>query len=245
ALEIISSDATSSYGFTPDFLVIDELSHWKEAGAALWESLFSAAGKRGNSFVVIISNAGTGLGESWQWAVREAARTDPAWYLSRLEGAQASWIAAATLEEQRRMLPDIAFRRLWLNEWTTGSGDAIEPDLIQAALTLPGPMAGAEQGWSFFAGLDIGLSRDASALVVVGRPWGGTEEGGVGGPLPPMTDAQRRLRETYGWGQAPLKEHAWKRHTGTDRLRLALVKVWRPERGSKVELEVVEQTVAD
>ena len=40
---------------------------------------------------------------------------------------------AEQLAEQRRLLPTIAFDRLWLNSWTSGSGDAIDPGDLAAA----------------------------------------------------------------------------------------------------------------
>lgn len=168
ALIILSADADSSYGLTPDAIVIDELTHWPDSGAALWESLFSAAAKRSNCLLTIISNAGTGEGQSWQWKIREAARTDEAWYFSRLDGPVASWISPLHLAEQRRMLPPVAFDRLWLNQWTSGQGDAITEADLQAAVRLDASPTEREPGLTYVAGLDLGLSRDASALVVVG-----------------------------------------------------------------------------
>lgn len=168
ALIILSADADSSYGLTPDAIVVDELCHWSDAGESLWQSLFSAAAKRSNCLLTIISNAGTGEGQSWQWKVRESARTDEAWHFSRLDGPVASWISPKHLAEQRRMLPPIAFDRLWLNQWTSGQGDAITEADLQAALRLDAPPKEREPGLVYVAGLDLGLSRDASALVVVG-----------------------------------------------------------------------------
>ena len=113
----------SSYGLLVDFIICDELVHWSGDGS-LWHSIISTAAKRSNCLLVVISNAG--FADSWQWDVRESARTDPAWLFSRLDGPQASWITPARLEEQRRMLPPMAFARLWLNQWSSGGGDALQ-----------------------------------------------------------------------------------------------------------------------
>ncbi|RMF24678.1 MAG: hypothetical protein D6760_02805 [Deltaproteobacteria bacterium] len=43
-LEILSSDAPTSYGLTPDFVVADELVHWQSRD--LWDSILSASAKR-------------------------------------------------------------------------------------------------------------------------------------------------------------------------------------------------------
>lgn len=107
-LTIISSDVESSWGLLVDFIVCDELTHWKKRD--LWDSLFSAAGKKSNCLLCVIGNAG--FADSWQWSTREAIRTDPRWHFSRLEGPQASWITRDRLDEQRRLLPSIAFNRI-------------------------------------------------------------------------------------------------------------------------------------
>jgi hypothetical protein len=164
-LSIISSDAPSSYGLTPDFIIADELVHWKNRD--LWDSLLSSAAKRATCMLVCISNAG--LQDDWTWQLREAVRQDPSWYFSRLEGPVASWITADRLAEQERLLPTIAYRRLWLNEWTSGGGDALSEEAINLAFRPElRPQASALPGVDYVAGLDLGVSRDASAVCVLG-----------------------------------------------------------------------------
>jgi hypothetical protein len=165
ALEILSSDEASSYGQLPDFVIADEVTHWTKDG--LWVSLFSAAAKRASCLFLASMNAGfTG---SWVWQVREAVRTDPAWYFNHLDGPRASWITPARLAEQRRLLPPLAYDRLWGNEWTSGSGDALTEADILAAVRLEGPMLAREGPYSFFGGLDLGISRDHASLVLLAR----------------------------------------------------------------------------
>ncbi len=165
-LEILSSDVGSSYGLLPDFIICDELTHWQGEGD-LWHSLISSAAKRSTCMVVVISNAGTGAGSSWQWKVREFARSSEGWHFSRIDGPQASWLSPAILEEQRLLLPPKVYRRLWLNEWVTG-GDALDLNDIEAAVLHGAGMVGKEPGWRFCAGLDLGVKSDHSALVVLG-----------------------------------------------------------------------------
>lgn len=167
-LDIFTSDVASSYGILPDLIIADELTHWQGDGS-LWHSLISSAAKRSNCLLCVISNAG--FVDSWQWAVREAARTDEAWLFSRLDGPQASWLTEDRLAEQHRMLPQIAYLRLWENQWSSGGGDALLPSDVDAAF-LDGlqPMKGNEAGWLFCAGVDLGLTRDCSAVVVLAVP---------------------------------------------------------------------------
>ena len=165
SLDIIASDAPTSYGLTPDFIVIDELTHW--AKRDLWDSLISSAAKRSTCMLVIITNAG--VTDSWQWELREAVRADKGWFFSRLNGPKARWITADRLAEQERLLPGVAYRRLWLNEWSSGGGDALrEDDINRAFVEGLKPQVQAEPGFEYVAGLDLGVSRDSSALCVLG-----------------------------------------------------------------------------
>ena len=170
-LDISASDVASSFGILPDFVIADELCHWLGDGS-LWHSIISSVAKRDNCLLVVISNAG--FIDSWQWSARESARTDEAWYFSRLDGPVASWITPERLAEQRRMLPAVAFNRLWGNQWSTGAGDGLSHSDREAAFdeTL-GPTLKAEPGWLYCAGCDLGLTRDCASVVVLGAPAGG------------------------------------------------------------------------
>jgi len=172
-LKISTSDVGSSYGILPDFIVCDELTHWSDtaggSGESLWHSIISSAAKRRNCLLLVIANAG--FVDSWQWTIREAIRQDPSWTFSRLDGPQASWITEDRLAEQQRMLPAVAFARLWLNQWSTGGGDALtEADINAAFAPDLQPMTGSQQGYTYVAGVDLGLKRDCSAVVVLAVP---------------------------------------------------------------------------
>ena len=169
-IEILASDASTNFGLTPNFIIADELTHWlKAVTQENWEALFSSAAKKQNCMVVIISNAGMGEGSSWQWRVREHARTSPDWYFSRIDGPTASWITKKQLNEQEGILSPSAYKRLWLNMWVSGTGDALEPSDIDAAFTLPGPLGGRLKwdGHVHLGGLDIGIKQDHSAFVIL------------------------------------------------------------------------------
>ena len=104
----------------------------------------------------------------------EAARTDEAWIFSRLDGPKASWLSPERLAELRRMLPAIAAARLIDNCWSASGGDALTPEDIKAAFQDDlKPMTGQEPGYIFCAGIDLGLTRDSSAVIVLGIPQGG------------------------------------------------------------------------
>src|SRR5262245_777544 len=117
--------------------------------------------------LVCITNAG--LDQDWQYETREAIRQNDRWHFSRLDGPVASWLSPENLSEQEKLLPSIAYRRLWLNEWTAGGGDWIEKAVLDRAI-IPGlnAQSSAQMGFDYVAGVDLGVSRDASAVVILG-----------------------------------------------------------------------------
>lgn len=165
-LSIEASDVASSWGINPDLIIADELTHW-EGDGSLWHSLVSSAIKRTNCLLCVIANAG--FIDSWQWGVRETARTDEDWIFRRLEGTQASWFTEKRLAATRRMLPPIAFSRLFENLWSTGGGDALTAEDVNFAFKPElEPLDCAQAGWDYVAGLDLAVSRHASAIVILG-----------------------------------------------------------------------------
>jgi hypothetical protein len=243
-LEIISSDESSSYGILADLIICDEACHWTR-GEGLWTSLLSAAGKKKDAVLLVITNAG--FLDSWQWALREKVRQDPAWIFSRLDGPRASWLGADQLAEQRRLLPEIAYRRLWLNEWSGNSGDALSEDDVQGAMRLAGPgLFGPGAGRAYYAGLDLGLRKDSSCLAVLGAavPW--TERRAIDRPprrLPGALSAAADL----GLIELPPEPPAYEeiRHPGDGLLRLEQLRLWRPQPGRQVSLTEVEDAVLE
>lgn len=165
-IRILATDAAGNFGHLIDFLIVDELTHWTKGEN--WDALFSTVAKRAWCQCVVISNAGMGEGISWQWTIRERARVGQAWVFSRIEGIQAPWITEEALAEQRAILPNSAYKRLWLNQWTRGEGDALEAEDVYAAITLKGPINEPLEGFSYIAGLDLGITRDHSSMVIVG-----------------------------------------------------------------------------
>lgn len=234
-LAILSSDSASSYGLLIDFAIVDELTHWSKRD--LWDSIFSAAAKRKHCLLMVIANSG--FSDSWQWKLREAIRTDPSWYFHRLDGPVASWITDDRLEEQKRLLPPKVFARLWLNQWADGMGDALELSDIESAFTLAKQSNGPQKGFAYVAGLDLGLARDHSALVVVGKNLGYSER--IVKPKRPLPGPYATMADL---GIIPdTTEHVeYKHYPGTGQLQVAAVRVWKPSQG-RVELEHVEQEI--
>lgn len=234
---ILTSDGPSSYGILPDFLIVDEFSH--HARRDLFDPLFSSAAKRKTCLAVIITNAG--FSDSWQWELREKIRQDPSWCFSRLNGPVASWITQDRLEEQRRLLPRIAYERLWENNWTTGSGDALLSEDVDRAVVLSGKLDKPERGWSYVAGLDLGLRRDFSALAVVGIDCGWSEE--IPKKKRRLTSTQEAMIEAGIVDEPEEDQPEYISHIGSGRLKLVQLLAWKPPKAGKLDIEQIENAI--
>ncbi len=163
-LEIISSDVQSSWGQLPDFVICDELCHWDKP--QLWYSLLSSAAKRPDSILVVLTNAGVGRG--WHWDVREAARLNPRWHFSSLDGVQAPWIRDEHLDEQRQLLPPPVYDRLWNNRWQHSDGEFVT--LKEAEACRDDSLQERDQGesrYAYVAAIDYAEKHDFTVGVVI------------------------------------------------------------------------------
>lgn len=165
-LEVISSDVKSSYGALPDFVVCDELSHWEKP--EMWYSLLSSAAKKPDCVLTILTNAGVGRG--WQWEIREHARKNASWYFSSLDGPHAPWITDDWLLEQKSLLPEPVFERLWLNHWQHSDGNFVTLAEAEACRTdeLSYQLEG-QPGRSYVATIDYAEKHDYTVGCVCHR----------------------------------------------------------------------------
>src|SRR5262249_50815223 len=150
---------------------------------------------------------------------------------------------AAGLEERRRTSSPSRFARLWRGVWVEGGdGDALDADLLRAAVCLEEPTRRAEPGWLYAAGLGLGLTRDACALVVVGRHCGWTER--TPREPKPLAPVMRALIDA-GMADPVEAGEDVVHHAGSDKLRVCRVGIWRPPAGGQVDLATVEAAVAE
>lgn len=161
--EIVAADVAGSHGARPDVAIINELSHITKQEFA--ENLMDNAGKIPNGLAVIATNAGF-LG-TWQARWRQIASTSDRW-ACHVWDRPSPWLDPLEIEEAEQRNSQSRYRRLWWGVWASGSGDAIDMADIEAAITQSGPMTGREPNYLFVAGLDLGVRRDHSALVILG-----------------------------------------------------------------------------
>jgi len=159
-LRVLNSDAPSAYGLRPDWIAVDEIAEWSKR--ALWDSLWSATGKRPRCRVLVISTAGWDR-TSIAWEVREIALTESDWYSSS-RGQCASWVRPEWIEQQRRTLPPHVFARLHKARWVDGVGAFLTADEVNAIFR--GMPAASGPG---AIGLDLGVAKDRSVASIVER----------------------------------------------------------------------------
>lgn len=162
--EIIAADTAGSHGARPDVLILNELSHITKQEFA--ENLMDNAAKVPHGLAVLATNSGF-LG-TWQERWRKIAETSDRWRMHTYS-RPAPWLDDAEIDEAKRRNSRARFLRLWWGIWASTSGDALdEADILAAVDDSLGPMRGMQEGYSFVAGLDLGIKQDHSALVVIG-----------------------------------------------------------------------------
>lgn len=158
----------TTHGSRPTLVLLNELSHIPSEGFA--QTMLDNAAKMPNGIVVIATNAG--FLDTWQYKWREDARKAQRWSFHQF-AKPAPWVDLADVEEARGRGP-VRCNRLWYGIWSSDEGQAIDSEDIEAAITADGPLTPiqAERGhWQIVGGLDLGVNRDHSALVLLGvRP---------------------------------------------------------------------------
>lgn len=166
--DVIPADAAGSHGARPDLVILNELTHIVgDQGKEFAETLFDNLGKIPNGIGVVATNAGHL--DTWQHTWRENARTGDRWYFSKVE-EPAPWLDPRELEEARKRNSATRFARLWQGVWSADGGNALAgDDLDAAAEKLAGPATVRDDRLDYFGGLDLGISKDSSAVVIIGR----------------------------------------------------------------------------
>ena len=166
---MISSDAPTAWGLGGTHrrfrVICDELTVWKTEDSVVGARLARPARCK-DAQTIVLSNAGFDAERSWQWRVREAAARSRGRTCTRRRAWSRRWVTPEWVEQQRALLPAAAFERVIANIWTTGAGDFVTPE--QWAACVDERLARRDRAAaSHFAGLDLGLTKDRTALAVV------------------------------------------------------------------------------
>ena len=160
-----TGSAGAAQGPTPDILVLNELVHVERWGVMQAHMNNAAGVPRG--IVIVSTNAGIKGTPADAW--RKEARKSTSRWSCHLFSEIAPWISKEDVEEARIQDPvGSEFTRLWKGQWISGIGGAVSEAIIDKAFRLKGPTEYREDGWSYIAGLDLGISHDHSGLAVLG-----------------------------------------------------------------------------
>lgn len=226
-VRVISSDVASAWGIGGTHrrlrLVCDELANWPSQ--ELFDAMWSATGKVPDTQVIILSNAGYDAEHAWQYQVRADAEREG--YLFSPEGVIASWLSQAWIDRMQRTLPPATFERLILNRWISKTGDFVTAEQLEACIDPDWhPQHQAISGTRYFAGLDLGLVKDRTALAVVHgdggrvaldhlRVWQGTR----GAPVPIVEVENALLDIGVRYPQVRIFADPWQLQSTIQRLK--------------------------
>lgn len=161
--DIMAADASGSHGGTPDLLIVNELSHIQKWAFAT--TLMSNAAGVPNGIAIIATNAGVRGSEAHVW--RQKILASKKWNVHILD-RPAPWHNKESVEDEKSLLSPSQYNRLWRGKWVSGKGDALDDAQVRGLFRLKGPASGPEEGWVYFGGIDLGVSRDHSGWVILG-----------------------------------------------------------------------------
>lgn len=175
-VKILPADAAGTAGITPDAVICEELTTWSDI--EFWNQLLAGSGKRAgrdpvtgdiksHCLMYVITNAG--IQNSWQWRLREQARTSPSWsfFEQPPDTIYPSWLSREILEQTALGMTRWEARRLlwnhWITEQETGEKFFEQSDIDACVGSPQEPPPGAK----VYLGIDYGERRDRTAMVVV------------------------------------------------------------------------------
>ena len=164
--EIEASDKAGAHGETPAVLILNELVH-----VSKWEVMethLNNANGVPRGIVVISTNAGYKGTKAEKWKENALAKKDR-WHM-HLWKSPSPWLDGEDLKDAKDTNTPSEYARLWNpGRWVSGKGDALTEEGIDGCFRIDmQPLIGPEKGWTYIAGLDLGVSHDHAALAVVG-----------------------------------------------------------------------------
>jgi len=231
--EILTTDKFGSHGARPDFVLLNELTHQQKPEFA--DTLLDNLAKNPNGLGMICTNAG--FDPSWQLDWKNNFTDDPLWKIIQYTGTP-PWITPELLNEAERRNSRNRFLRLFRGCWVSETESALSFEDIESAVTESAPMDRRERGYFYYAGLDIGLKKHATAFVVVGKHIGWREEKEIEKPKTRLAEAMMDL----GYWEPPTPEYEILKEDPTSRIRLAYTQTWKPTEG-RVSLDDVKSAI--
>lgn len=164
-IEVVASDAASAFGLRPWILVADEVCQWPASDnhRRLMSALLSALPKVRDSRALLLSTPGDPAHFSYRlW---ERAVADPKTWRSSLTSGPTPWWTPEDVAAARADLLPSEFERLVMARWASPEERLTSLDDVRACVAHDGPLP-AVPGTRYVLGLDVGVKRDSTALVV-------------------------------------------------------------------------------
>jgi hypothetical protein len=162
---IEATDSTGgAHGETPDLLVLNELVH-----VAKWQAMedhMSNADGVPRGVVVVSTNAGFkgSKAEVWRTRAKESHR-----WKTFIWSKPSPWIDPEDIAEATFRNTPSEQARLWRGVWSGSSVDSLADVMIDRCFSEEyKPHNKPIPGWSYIAGLDLGIKRDHAGLSVIG-----------------------------------------------------------------------------
>ena len=221
---------TSTRGRHPTLILYDELGWTRDE--ELFAALSAAQAPVDDPLFVVTSTVG-------------ASRSGPLWELKRLaeEGGRAVYFFHTTenlsplvtpqfLEQQRRLLHPLRYRREHENTWSEGADSFLSHELLEEAYEEGWKPQRERQEGTYYAFVDLGLVHDATVIAVAHR----REDGKA------VLDALRTFR---GSRSQPVRVNTVVDTVArlSEAFRLELVRVESPEGGEAVVQALHEKGV--
>ncbi len=144
-------------GYSAHLVVLDEAAYVAED---LYIAVRPMLAMTGGKILALSTPAGT---RGWFW--REWVSESEDWVRVRVTAYDIGRYDRAFLEAERRALGEMAFAQEYLAEFI-GQGGAIDPEVVHAAVRLPGP-EDPRPSRVYVAGLDLARLQDWTALAVL------------------------------------------------------------------------------
>lgn len=178
-VKLETCDGASASGARSDLFIFNEVQAWRDPhGKRVYTEVLARFGKKGGRVVVFSNAPWTGEGD-WRRDAWESARKPRAkgglWTYFGIRAKDCPWITPQYLAMQRQLLPDVVYRRLFECVPSDGRQELVTKEIVDRAVYPELAQLGdpAEKPWGlpglFFAGCDLGVTRDHAVIVVLRR----------------------------------------------------------------------------
>jgi hypothetical protein len=163
-MDVISSDLATSWGKTPRWQFLDEISNHDggEVARQFADSLLTALVKRPDSQCLCATTPSSPA--HWSYNLWVSALDDPLWRTSVVSGP-APWQDPAELESERRRLPASLWRRLFECEWAEADDALADAAAVAACIRHDEPLP-PQTGIVYVVAFDLSVSSDHTAVAV-------------------------------------------------------------------------------